>query len=451
MSGHREPPHRPQLPIETIAHAKAPRFTASRALLLLLLLISSHGPMGSTRFHYTALRGAGDRVSGSLLASDAREVLSRVKQLGYHPIAIEPQAEHRLTLDQRVRRLLGRTRTTDLAVFTRQLAALLKAGLPIVQALQAVRTQTGRRDLRRVIGEVENGLTVGATTLAEALGEHPGVFDAVYVGLVHSGEESGRLVEVLQDLSAHLSKTARLRGQVVSAFIYPAFLLLMGVTAVFVLMAFVIPKFESLFLSFGQDLPLPTQMMIAASGWLAGFWWAVLLGVAAFGVALAGLGRNAAFGTWLSRVTLATPLLGPLVTRLETARIARTLGALLHGGVQIVPALAIATRTVRNRAIAATLPAASTSIAGGGPLADAFEASGRFPRLMTDLVRTGEQTGDLTGMLQELAELYEDEAERAVGGAVKLLEPVLILGMGLVVSAIVGAVMLPILTLNGAG
>ena len=407
--------------------------------------------MASTRFHYTALRGTGDRVSGSLLASDAREVLSRVKQLGYHPIAIKPQGEHRLTLDQRVRRLLSRTRTTDLAVFTRQLVALLKAGLPIVQALQAVRTQTGRRELQRVIGEVENSLTVGATTLAEALGEHTGVFDAVYVGLVHSGEQSGRLVEVLEDLSAHLSKTARLRGQVMSAFIYPAFLLLIGVTAVFVLMAFVIPKFENLFLSFGQDLPLPTRVMIATSGWMARFWWAVLLGVAAIGLGLAGLRRNAAVEERLSRMTLAVPLLGPLVTQLEAARISRTLGALLHGGVQIVPALAIVTRTVRNQAIAATLPRVSAKVAAGGPLADAFEASGRFPRLMADLMRTGEQTGDLTGMLQELTELYEDEAERAVGGAVKLLEPVLILGMGLVVSAIVGAVMLPILTLNGAG
>jgi len=270
------------------------------------------------------------------------------------------------------------------------------------------------------------------------------VFDPVYRGLVHSGEEGGKLTGVLEQLASHLARAARLRGQILGAFIYPFFLLLMGVSAVFVLMAFVIPKFEQLFKSFGQNLPWPTRLMIGVSGFTAQWWWAILLGVGvAAGLLVVALRKESVRFT-VDRAALRLPLFGPMFRKMEVARIARTLGALLDGGVQIVKALEITAQTVRNRAVRATFGPIVRSVSEGNPLGEAMDKTGLYPALATNLVRTGEETGELTQMLGELAEIYDDEAERSVNGAVKLLEPGLIVIMGLVIAGIVAAVMLPV-------
>jgi len=396
------------------------------------------------RYTYVAKRDSGEPVSGVVRAISRREALAKLLEQGVHPVAVDADDGAEQDVRARVASVLGRVRMADLAVFTRQLAALLKAGLPMIQALATLRKQTERRGLRRVIEDLEHGLTGEAMSLAEAMAQHPRVFDPVYRGLVHSGEEGGKLTEVLEQLAAHLARAARLRGQIVGAFIYPFFLLLMGVSAVFVLMAFVIPKFEQLFQSFGQDLPWPTRLMIGISGFTAQWWWAILLGVGVLvGLLVAAIQKESVRAA-VDRAVLGLPLFGPMFRKIEVARIARTLGALLDGGVQIVKALEIAAQTVRNRAVGATFGPIVRSVSEGNPLGEAMEATGLYPPLATNLVRTGEDTGELTQMLGELAEIYDDEAERSVNGAVKLLEPGLIVVMGLVIAGIVAAVMLPV-------
>jgi general secretion pathway protein F len=265
---------------------------------------------------------------------------------------------------------------------------------------------------------------------------------------VRSGEEGGNLADVLNDLGKHLARSARLRGQVLGALIYPGFLLLLGATAVFVLTAFVIPRFQELFESFGQDLPRPTRLLIALSSFMSTWWWAVLAGLAAAMLSAWGLLRRAAVRLSADRLLLRLPVVGPMFLKVEISRIARTLSALVGGGVAILSALRITGETVRNLAVRATFGPMISGVSTGQAVATAASKAGLYPPLMINLIRTGEDTGELPEMLTELAGIYEEEAERAVSGAVRLLEPALIVVMGAVITGIVAAVMLPVFQAN---
>jgi general secretion pathway protein F len=235
---------------------------------------------------------------------------------------------------------------------------------------------------------------------------------------------------------------------VIGAFIYPSFLLLLGATAVFVLMTFVIPRFQDLFRAFGQALPWPTQALIAVSGFLS-FWWpGVLVAILVAVVGTAVILHRPSLRKRVDRMLLRLPVLGGMFLKLEMSRIARTLGALLKGGVKILPALRITAQTVRNQAIGASFATISDRVSGGSGLGAAMQEVKLYPPLVINLVSTGEDTGRLPEMLTELSSIYEDEAERAIAGAVKLLEPLMIVTMGIVIASIVAAVMLPIFQAN---
>lgn len=400
-----------------------------------------------SQFSYSAIRGSGQRISGTLRSRDRREAVRKLMEMGCHPVSVEATAGSAGS-PKDVRRILlrwrYRVRTTDLAVFTRQLSSLLKAGLPVVRALATLRKQVEHPGLEEVIEQLERSLTQDAMSLAEAMEDHPDVFDPVYVGLVRSGEEGGRLVEVLARLATHLSKSAVLRGQVIGAFIYPLFLLLVGVLAVVVLMIFVIPKFQDLFASMDQQLPGPTALLIATSAFFETWWWAMLLACVGVVVVAATAMRQARVREAFDAMLLRTPVLGAMTLKLEIARVAHTLAALVQGGVRLMDAMTVAGRTARNAVVRRSFPAMAQAIAEGGTLADAAEKTTIYPPMVVNLIRTGEETGELPEMLQELSAIYEEEAERAVNGAVKLLEPLLIVLMGALIAGIVAAVILPI-------
>ena len=396
------------------------------------------------RFAYTGIMAPDRRVSGTLKSRNRLDALRQLLNRGCHPLTIEEVEEDALSVERLATRFLRRVSVSDLAVFSRQLAALLKAGLPLIKALNTLRRQSANRRLARVIQDVEETLATEGGTLADALDEHPRVFNSVYRGLVRAGEEGGSLIEVLSDLAGHLSRSAKLGGQVRGAFIYPAFLLCLGVGAVFILMTFVIPRFQYMFTAMGHQLPWPTRVLIAVSTFMASWWWGVLIAVATAAALAVGTLRRPVVRKYLDRSLLRLPVLGPMVLKLEIVRIARTLGALLTGGVQVLEALRITGDAAKNLALRDTFPTIIKDTSGGEPLADGFQKSGLYPPLMVNLIKTGEDTGELPAMLTELASIYEDEAERAVGVAVRLLEPLLIVTMGGVISAIVAAVMLPI-------
>ena len=396
------------------------------------------------KFSYTAVLGSGKRVAGMVRCADRREAVQQLLGRGCHPLSIEPFELAAMDIRRFTRRVSQRVGTASLAVFARQLASLLKAGMPVTQALATLRGQSQNRHLINVIGDIQETLSRHAGTLSDALDEHPRVFDPVFRGLVRAGEESGNLVDVLHNLADHLARSAKVRGQVLGAFIYPIFILLMGAAAVFVLMSFVIPRFTELFESFGQALPWPTRILIAVSGFLASWWWAVLIAVFFGLVGLVMVLRRTAVRTRADRLLLRMPIMGQVFLKLEVARISKTLGALLANGVRILDALRITGDSARNLAIRASFPSIVRDVRAGAALAAAAEKTNVYPTMMLNLIRTGEDTGELPQMLGELAGIYEDQAERAVTGAVKLLEPLLILVVGAVICGIVAAIMLPI-------
>jgi len=398
-------------------------------------------------FGYTALTDAGKRTRGTIRSQDRREALAQLLSRGMHPVAIEAGPAEGVAPGA-WRWSLRRVPTRELAVFARQLAALLQAGLPLVQALSTVRQQCDNKTLQRVLEDIEGTLHQEGDTLADAMGRHPRVFNAVFRGLVRAGEEGGTLVDVLQNLASHLSKSAKLRGQVITAFVYPGFILCLGIVAVFVLMTFVIPRFEELFLSFGQTLPLPTRMLLAVSGFL-GRWWHLLLAATAGGVlALIGVLRTPAVRLQADRVMLRVPVFGSLLLKMEIARICRTLGTLLRSGVPILDAIRVTGATAGNQRVKQCFPDLLRGVAGGEALAVVLERSAVFPPMVVNLVRTGEESGELPAMLAELAALYEEETERSVSGVVKLVEPLLIVLIGGLVAGIVAAIMLPVFEVN---
>jgi len=396
------------------------------------------------RFRYTAVLDSGQRVQGTLKGQGRAEAVRQLLGRGCHPVEIEPADGASLGALRITRDRFRRVGSGELAIFTRQLASLLRAGMPMVQALATVRRQGSNRLLVAAVGDIEEALSREGGNLADCLEEHPRIFGAVYRGLVRAGEEGGNLVEVLEGLADHLARSAKMRGQVVGAFIYPIFLVLVGTAAIFVLMAFVLPRFQEMFKGLGQQLPAATKALMAFSGFLATNWWAVLAGIVGSALILTALLRRPAVREALDRRLLRLPVLGKMWLKLEVARISRTLAALLGNGVKMLDALAVTGQTARNLAIRRTFPAIIKGVAGGRDLSAMTEEAGVFPSLMHSLLRTGEETGELPEMLSQLAEIYEAEADRAVAGAVRLLEPMLILLLGGAVAVIVAAVMLPI-------
>ena len=404
--------------------------------------------MSQNIFGYIARSSEGRQVKGTVRARDRREALGRVKRLGHFPVRLDELNGAGGGIGKLDRDSFRRVKQYDLAVFTRQLAALLNAGMTMTTALGTVREQSSNPKLTQIVADIEETLSREACTLAEAIERHPKVFDAVYVGLVSSGEASGNLVEVLAGLAKRLSESAKLKGQVISAFLYPAFLLVLGVSAVFVLISFVIPRFNDLFESFGQSLPLPTQVLIALSDFFSQWWYVVLIVFAGFVVACVVAIRRERVRFSLDRYLLKLPVIGAMLIKVEVARISRTLATMVSGGVRIVEALNITGRTAGNAVVRDSFHKIVQGTSVGETLADGFAKAEIYPPMMVNMIRTGEDSGQLPEMLTELAEIYEDEADRAVKGAVKLLEPALVLIMGAAVAGIVAAVILPVFQVN---
>jgi general secretion pathway protein F len=397
-------------------------------------------------FQYIAIAQTGRRTRGRIHSADRRQAIRELIGRGCFPTQLEPVNGARA--GGAVRRLLRRCGPRDLAIFTRQLASLLKAGLTVTASLGMLRHQCRNRHLSAAAVDMGESLARDGGSLAEVMEVHTDLFDPVYRGLVRSGQESGDLVPVLNNLADHLSRQSRVRGQVISAFIYPLFLLGLGLLVIFVLVAFVLPRFQELFASFGQALPLPTRVLIAAAGFLS-TWWPAIIAAGAGAVLLgAALMRRPKARLWCDRALLRAPLLGDMFLKLEISRIARTLSALLRSGVRIVEALRITSQTAGNLALRGGFAGIIQSVLAGQPLAEAIHRARMYPRLVVQLIQTGEQTSQLPQMLGELSEIYEEEAERAVTGAAKVLEPALIVVMGTLIAGIVAAVMLPVFQAN---
>ncbi len=343
----------------------------------------------------------------------------------------------------------GGVKTRDVVIFTRQFATMINAGLPLVQSLSILAQQTENKTLKDVTKAVVYDVEAG-NTLADALAKHPKAFTGLYVNMVAAGEAGGILDTILLRLATFLEKNDALVRKVKGALVYPAVIITVAIIAVAVLLVFVIPTFTSMFASVSMELPLPTQIVIEASDMLTRFWWAIILG--AFALVF---GIRSYYGTANGRrnidgMLLKAPVLGDLLRKSAVSRFTRTLGTLISSGVSILDGLEITAKTAGNRVVHDAVMQSRQSIAGGETIAGPLQASGVFPPMVISMISVGEQTGGLDEMLSKIADFYDAEVDVAVSALLSLMEPIMIVVLGVIVGGMVVAMYLPIFDMVNA-
>ncbi len=331
----------------------------------------------------------------------------------------------------------------DVVVFARQFATMIQSGLPLVPSLGVLAEQTGNRKLTAVVGEVRHDIESGRT-LAGALGEHPAVFNQLFVSMVSAGEAGGVLDTVLARLADSLEKTDSLVRKVRGALVYPAVVLVVSAFAVLVLLEFVIPTFQEMFAAADIPLPLPTRIVIGLSEGMRAYWWLPALSAVGAWVGLRRARSTPAGRLVLDRVVLALPVVGKLHLKMMVARFTRTLGTLVGSGVAILEALEITASGTGNRVVHDAVMSARTSIAGGQTIAEPLRESGVFPPMVVQMIHVGEQTGGLDEMLAKIADFYDDEVGRSVEGLLAGFEPAMVTLLGIVVGGMIVSMYLPI-------
>ncbi len=340
----------------------------------------------------------------------------------------------------------GSVSIKELAIFTRQFATMIGAGLPLVQCLEILSKQTENVTLRSVITVVMHDVESGAT-LAESLSKHRKVFDDLFVNMVQAGEAGGVLDEILMRLATYIEKANALIRKVKGALTYPAVVLTVAMGATIFMLMFIIPTFAKLFTDFGGELPLPTKIVMYLSNFLRAYWWA--LAMAAMGAATL-LKRYYATESGhlvIDRLMLKMPILGDVILKGGVARFTRTLGTLIASGVPILTGLEITARTAGNKVLQLAIEATRTSIREGETIAAPLKASGVFPPMVVQMIAVGEQTGALDQMLNKIAVFYEEEVDAAVETLTAVIEPVMIVVMGTIVGGMLVAMYLPMFKL----
>ncbi len=396
-------------------------------------------------FEYEALNAAGKPVRGIVDAESVRTARVKLRGQGFYPTDIREEsaaAQRGSTWP-----FSPRVKAKDLAQAFRQLATLLEAGIPLVSSLSALIEQGGNAVLRRILTQIRERVREGSS-LAEALAPHPQVFPPLFAGMVRAGEVSGTLAMTLGRWADFSEHQVALRQRVRAALTYPVFMFVIGLAVLFFLMAFVVPTVTKIFSDLGQALPWPTLILIGVSGFLSRFWWAVIGALAAAGFFARRALRSEAGSLFLDRVKLGIPLGGRLHLKLAVSRWSRTLGTLLGGGLPLLQALEFSREVSGNRLLARALAQAQDRVREGEELAPALKGSGLFPPVVLEMVSVGEKSGEIVRMLERAAASLENEAESDLRGLIALLEPVMILVMGVGVGFIAISILLPILEMS---
>lgn len=399
-------------------------------------------------FSYTALRPDGRRIKGVLEADTPRQLRQQLREQGMTPLDVDRveqrQASGRITPLQGLWRGIG---AMDLALLTRQLATLLRAGLPLEQALGTVARQSGKARLRGILTAVRARVMEGHS-LARGLSDFPSAFPDIYRATVAAGEQSGHLDQVLERLADHAEERQALRQKIQLALFYPAILSSMALLVTLALLTWVVPEVVQVFVGTGQELPWLTRALIATSDGLrdSGLW--ILLALVLLALLARRLLRLPRLRLAWHRALLRLPLLGHLQRGMNTARFARTLAILSASGVDLLDALRISGEVISNQAMRSAVQTVAHRVREGSGVGAALERTGYFPPITVQLIRSGEASGALGDMLDRAASNQERELETRIAMLMSILEPLLILVMGLVVMIIVLAILLPIFELN---
>ena len=398
-------------------------------------------------FTYTGRDGGGRVVTGAIEGESQPAVITRLQEMGVVITALRPRAA-RPTVGDLLQRFRG-VRLKDLAVFTRQLATMINAGLTIVMSLTILENQVSSRRFSEIVKDVRSRVETGVP-LSDAFAEHPDVFNDLFVNMVRAGEAGGVLDEILGRLSALLEKELTLRQKVKAAMIYPMVIGAAATGIVSFIVFFILPKFVEFFATLNVPLPAPTRFLIFITVATNRFWYVLLVllvaGVYGFRYYIGTSQGRARF----DRFKLRMPLFGTINRNVVMTRFSRTFGTLIHSGVPILQALDVVSKAISNVVVAQAIAAVRTSIREGEGIAGPLQASGIFPVMVVQMVAVGERTGALDAMLSKVADFYDTEVEFAVQGLTSVLEPAMIMVMGGIVGFVVISFYLPLFNLVGA-
>jgi type IV pilus assembly protein PilC len=340
----------------------------------------------------------------------------------------------------------GGVKTKELAIFTRQFSVMIDAGLPVVQCLEILGSQQTNRGFQRVLFEIREDVESGSS-LHEAFKKHPKVFNDLYCNLVAAGEAGGILDNILQRLSVYIEKNVKLKAAIRGALIYPSVVVTVAILVVMIIMWKVVPTFASLFEGLGAKLPMPTRIVIGISHFLERWAWILILLIIGIVVALRFYYKTTGGRYLIDKIMLKAPVIGIVLKKIAVARFCRTLATLVASGVPILEGLDITAKTSGNAVVEEALMKTRKSVEEGKTLTEPLEQSGIFPGMVTQMISVGESTGALDSMLSKIADFYEDEVDEAVANLMSLLEPIIIVFLGVTIGGIVIAMYLPLFTL----
>lgn len=391
-------------------------------------------------FTYTARTQSGDLKSSTIDASSRDDAVSQLRRQRLTIVKVD---------ENRPTKARGSIGMRDVVIFTRQFSTMINAGLPLVQALDILAKQSENKVLaqtvREVVFEVESGHTV-----ADAMRKYPKAFSELYTNMVDAGEKGGILDTILGRLAVFLEKNDALVRKVKGAMIYPAVIMSVAAIAIVVLLWKVIPVFQNMFASVNMELPGPTKFVIGLSAFLNAYWWALIIGTVGFAFFIKQAYKTNGGQLAIDALMLKVPVLGDVLRKSAVSRFTRTLGTLISSGVSILDGLEITAKTSGNRVIQDAIMESRASIAGGESIAAPLQKSKVFPPMVISMISVGEQTGGLDEMLTKIADFYDDEVDTAVSGLLSLLEPIMIVFLGVVVGGMIVAMYLPIFDMVNA-
>jgi len=399
------------------------------------------------KYAYKAKKSPTDVVEGVITADSETSAIQKISSTGYFILSINESSQSKNALERKTALFQKKINLKNVTEFTRQLSDLLESGLTIVKALDILCNQTENKNLREIIFDIRD-FCIDGNPLSAALARHPQVFHNLFVSLVRSGETGGALENVLRRLADFNDKQLEVETKVRSALAYPILMSIVGAITIGVLLTFVIPKMVTMFGELGQNLPVPTLILINISNAIKFYWWLILAIAFAGGFMFRRFYKMREGKLIVDKFKLSMPIFGNLVKKIEIARFTRTLATLLQNGVPILESLNVVADTVNNAVIKRQIEKAAKNVKDGSDLASGFSKSAAIPALVVNMIAVGEEGGHVDKSLFKIAESYERESDAAIKVMMSLLEPILILTLGLVVGFIVISMLLPIFEIN---
>jgi type IV pilus assembly protein PilC len=401
--------------------------------------------MATTVFLWEGKTRQGNIQKGEISANNKDEVTALLRKQNITPVNVTAKSRE-------IKLSFGQPKVTDkdIVILTRQLATMIDAGLPLVQCLEILGSQTENKTLAKVIVQVRSDVESGAT-FADALKKHPKVFDNLYVNMVAAGEAGGILDTILGRLAAYMEKFAKIKRQIKSAMIYPSVILFVAVAVVALLLVVVVPMLADMFKEAGQALPLPTRIVIAVSDFLKS-WGGLILLLSIVG-SIFGIKKWRKTDNGLrmtDRFAMKIPVMGSLIIRVSVAKFTRTLGTLMTSGVPILEGLIIVAKTAGNKIVEEAIMQTRQSVSEGKTLAEPLTKAKVFPAMVTQMISVGEATGALDNMLNKIADFYDEEVDSAVAALTSMLEPMLMIFLGTTVGFVIIAMYMPIFQMGSA-